>query len=268
MIDSHSHSSLSHDGKFSLEEMRAQAESLGLEYFAVTEHLDRDYKFGIKEKFVHQLNLNKYEREFNRVKSLNKDSKMYYAFGVEAGYSEKAIKIYEKQLQNYPFDVVINSIHTLDGHDAYFPTVFNEHPQDVIYNRYLDLLIESLDVPYHYDIIGHIGYISRYAPYPNPSLYQPQYLDKLDTFLKKVIEKDKTIEINTHIRDNPLKFLPEVPILKRYFALGGRNITFSSDAHRLTEIGSRYELVLETVKEIGFNNWIVYKNSQKNQSKY
>lgn len=128
-----------------------------------------------------------------------------------------------------------------------------------IYNRYLDLLIESLDVPYQYDIIGHLGYISRYAPYENPSLFQPQYFEKLDTFLKKVIAKDKTIEINTHIRDNPLKFLPEVPILNRYYELGGRKITFSSDAHRLHEVGSRYDLVVETTKSIGFKHWTVYK---------
>lgn len=264
MIDSHSHSSLSHDGKFSLEEMRSQAESLGMEYFAVTEHLDRDYKFGVKEKFVHQLNLRKYQRSFNQVKNAHQDSPMYYAFGVEAGFSEKAANLYERELPDFPFDVVINSIHTIDGRDAYFPTIFNERKQDEIYNRYLDLLIESLDARYHYDIIGHIGYITRYAPYENPSLFQPQYIDKLDTFLKKVIEKDKTIEINTHIRDNPLQFLPEVPILERYYSLGGRNITFSSDAHRLTEIGSRYELVLETIKKIGFNNWITYINKTPN----
>ncbi|MGI6137334.1 MAG: hypothetical protein ACOYEE_05960, partial [Christensenellales bacterium] len=92
--------------------------------------------------------------------------------------------------------------------------------------------------------------------------WQPEYQEKIDILLKKIIEKDKTIEINTHIRDNTLQFLPEIPILQRYYDLGGRKIVFSSDAHRLEEVGSRYDLVLEEMKKIGFTHWTVYKKQQ------
>lgn len=262
MIDSHSHSNLSHDGKETMQKLRARAEEMGMEYYAVTEHLDRDYKFGVKEKFVRQLNLNKYLKTYEKTKREAGVSNMYFAFGVEAGFCPKAVPIYERELKNYDFDVIINSIHTVDGGDAYFASFFRGKKQIDVYKRYLDLLIESLDVPYPYNVIGHIGYITRYAPYENPLLYQPEYLDKIDKLLKKIIEKDKTIEINTHIRDNPLKFLPEIPILQRYYDLGGRNIVFSSDAHRLEELGSRYDIVVEAVKKIGFTHWTIYKQQK------
>lgn len=262
MVDSHSHSKLSHDGKVKMEELRNRAEELGMTYFAITEHLDRDYKFGVKEKFVRQLNLPKYKLVYKFLKEKYKQSPMYFAFGVEAGFCPKAVPIYERELKHYNFDVIINSIHTVDGGDAYFSSFFRNKNQVDIYNRYLELLIESLDVPYPYNLIGHIGYITRYAPYENPSLWQPEYQEKIDILLKKIIEKDKTIEINTHIRDNTLQFLPEIPILQRYYDLGGRKIVFSSDAHRLEEVGSRYDLVLEEMKKIGFTHWTVYKKQQ------
>ena len=49
-------------------------------------------------------------------------------------------------------------------------------------------------------------------------------------------------------------------MMERYYALGGRRITFSSDAHNKKSIGDRYELASNLVKEIGFTHWTVYKD--------
>ena len=70
MIDSHSHSILSHDGKVSIEVLRDKAASMGAEYLAITEHLDRDYLYcGLsRERFIRQLNLEKYFRGFAEAK--------------------------------------------------------------------------------------------------------------------------------------------------------------------------------------------------------
>lgn len=260
LSDSHSHSKFSHDGRERAEKLIQKAEGLGLIYYAITEHLDRDYKYCHSERFIPQLRLKAYYRTVQRLREKLKDSGTYVAFGVEAGFCPEVVEWYSTNLAKYDFDVVINSIHTMDGGDAYFGKIFDGKSQDEVYNRYLDLLIESVKVPYSYDIIAHIGYITRYVNFENYTLCQDKYMDKIDTLLKEIISRDKTIEINTHIRHKEMMYLPEKGILQRYYELGGRRVTFSSDAHLSESIGHRYDIVSELAKEIGFTHWTVYKN--------
>ena len=111
--------------------------------------------------------------------------------------------------------------------------------------------------PYDYDIVGHFGYVTRYAPYPDKSLMQPQFAERVDKILGRIIALGKTLEVNTHIRA-PFPQLPEDAVLRRYFELGGRNITFSSDAHRLTDLGDKFEDTREKLAAMGFAHWTVY----------
>ncbi len=257
--DSHSHSKFSHDGRVKADALIARAKELGLEYYAITEHLDRDYKYCHSERFIPQLRLKAYYNAVQKLREKYKDEAIYVAFGVEAGYCPEVEKWYEENLPKYDFDVIINSIHTMDGGDAYFGKIFEGKTQDEVYNRYLDLLLQAVKVNYDYDIVGHIGYVTRYVNFENYTLCQEKYSEKIDELLKEIIIRDKTIEINTHIRHKEMMFLPERGILERYYELGGRNVTFSSDAHVLDSIGHRYELVREVAKEIGFTHWTVYK---------
>ncbi|MBQ8178623.1 MAG: histidinol-phosphatase HisJ family protein [Clostridia bacterium] len=259
LSDSHSHSKFSHDGREKADKLIQKAQELGLSYYAITEHLDRDYKYCKSERFIPQLRLKAYYRALQKLREKYSDSATYVAFGVEAGFAPEAVEWYQKTLPLYDFDVVINSIHTMDGGDAYFGKIFEGKTQDEVYNRYLDLLIESVNVPYDYDIIAHIGYVTRYVNFENYTLCQDKYMDKIDTLLKEIIARDKTIEINTHIRHAEMKYLPEKGILQRYYELGGRNVTFSSDAHLSESIGERYDMVSTLAKGIGFTHWTVYK---------
>lgn len=259
MIDSHNHSTFSHDGKASVAELAARAKELGMEYYAITEHLDRDYKFLRTERFCRQLNLKKAYAGFQKVKALYEGSGMYLAFGVECGFSAEAVPVYQRELAGYDFDVIINSIHTIYGGDAYFGKFYQGKAKEEVYAQYLRLLKESVCAPYPYDIVGHIGYITRYVPYSDPSMCFPSTIEGIDELLRAIIERGKTIECNTHIKDSPFAFLPETAILKRYRELGGDNITFSSDAHRTENVGDKYFLVASAVKELGFKEWTVYK---------
>ncbi len=257
MIDSHSHSKHSHDGRATCKELMSVASEKKLEYFSITEHYDRDYLFGKWERFCRQLNLKRYKNDFFKQKSLF-DNKTYFAFGIELGYHPKLEKKYTEVVNKYKFDNVILSVHTLNGVEAYWGKIFVGKTQSEVYNEYLDTLIKSVNSSIPYNIVGHIGYVTRYAKYENKSLFQEEYFDKIDVLLKDIIKKNVTIEINTHIKDDKLIFLPEIEILKRYKELGGENITFSGDAHKTCDIGKNYDKVVEIVKKLGFSNWTVY----------
>ena len=153
----------------------------------------------------------------------------------------------------------------MDGGDAYFGKIFDGKTQKEIYERYLDLLLASVKVPYDYDVVGHIGYVTRYVKYENYTLWQEEYKGKIDELLKEIIARGKTIEINTHVKHREMTYLPERPILERYFELGGRKVTFSSDAHLAESIGDRYEMVRNLAKDIGFTEWTVYKKRKEHK---
>ena len=97
----------------------------------------------------------------------------------------------------------------MDGGDAYFGKIFGDKTQSEIYNRYLDLLLASVKVPYDYDIVGHVGYVTRYVSFENYTLWQEEYKEKIDELLNEIIARDKTIEINTHIKHKEMFFLME-----------------------------------------------------------
>lgn len=259
-IDSHSHSKLSHDGHLSISELAGIASQNGFSYLAVTEHLDRDYLYGgIREKLCRQLRLAKYDREFAKEKTaVSQLPNFYLAYGVEIGYAAKCAQRCAEETGKYDYDVIVNSIHTLSGRDMYFKDFFDGKTRDSVYNAYLDTLYESLSAPYRYNVVGHIGYIARYAPYEETSLFSGSYDDKLQAILKEIIAKDKTVEINTHITHPLWEYLPEKELLARYYAQGGRRITYSSDSHRATDVGKNYALAAELALSLGFSDWTVY----------
>ncbi|HHX49501.1 MAG TPA: histidinol-phosphatase HisJ family protein [Clostridiales bacterium] len=265
MIDIHTHSQLSHDGKFPLEEMISAAENLGLRYYAITEHLDRDYIYFDRLKSCRQLDVIKYRKDREAfLKTYVPKNDMYLAFGLEAGYSKESMFDTKEILGNENLDFVINSVHTIaSGEDPYTKYYYeiNKTKTDA-YNKYLDAVYESLFVPYDYQVVGHLGYVIRYAPYDNISICTPEFQKKIDDILKEIISQDKTVEINTRIRQEGYNQAPEDYILKRYRKLGGTKISYASDAHRPDEIAGKYLIGVEAAKKAGFEYWTVYKNKK------
>lgn len=265
MIDIHTHSKLSHDGKFSIPEMVAEAENKGLRYYAITEHLDRDYRYFFRLRFCKQLNVDKYRREREAfLKDYVSENGMYVAFGIEAGHSKKSMRDTKRTLKGEKLDFVINSIHTIaGGEDPYTKVYYTRNKEKLdAYNKYLDAVYESLFVPYDYQVVGHIGYVIRYAPFEDISICTPEFHAKIDDILNEIVSQDKTIEINTRIRKEGYNQLPEDYMLKRFKELGGTKVAYASDAHRPEEIAGKYDIGVEAAKKAGFEYWTVYKDRQ------
>lgn len=256
MIDSHTHSKFSHDGRQTMPELFGKAQELGLEYLAVTEHLDLEGDYVIDRP----LDLDAYYNEFQLQKNRFRIPKL--AFGCEFGYSKEGAERYLKCPYLSKFDVIINSVHYVNGEDPYFPSYFTEKPnKNAAYNLYFQTVLESLDAPYPYQIVGHIGYILRYAPYENKNP-EGDTLDLIDHIFRRAIELGKTVEVNTHTKQSGFFSVPDFERLKRYRELGGENVTFSSDAHYPLRLGDKYAETAEAVKRLGFRYWTVYRNQE------
>ncbi len=256
LTDMHTHSyPASHDGKNSLKEMMAAAQKKGISFFGVSNHFDYDYNLSQMTAEERRKIANGDEEEyFHDGRHLQEDYEgvMNVAIGAEFGYADDPSVggRYALTYEKYRPDYVINSVHGVDGKD--FACFAFTRSEEEIYTRYLQLVRRSLGAPYPYDIVGHIEYIVRYVPFENREIDVEKYAPIIDDILLTIIKKDKILEANTATKGLPRLSLPNVKILKRYFALGGRKISYGSDAHSVERIGESREEVISALKEIGF----------------
>ena len=255
ITDMHTHSTYSHDGENTLSEMLEAAQKLGVGFYGVSEHFNYDYDFSLmtKEEQESFRDANP-EEYFHGARHLQEDYEgvINVCVGAEFGYANNAdvhsryAMIYEK----YRPDYVINSVHGAEGKDfAYFQFTGTK---EEIYKMYLRLIRQSLDAPYPYDIVGHIGYIARYVAFEDRAFSLREFGAEIDDILQTIIRKDKILEINTSNKDLKNRTLPAWEIIERYYELGGRKGSYGSDSHFKERITDKREEVVARLKEIGF----------------
>lgn len=256
--DLHTHTFFSADGREDMRNMIEKAIELKMTHYGTSEHFDYDFmrrNVWIDGKPVREIDAPAY---FKRARRLQKEyaGKINYLVGCEFAYDQSNYckLLYQNIEKQYKPDYIINSAHLCLGGDCYAPEFFEGKSKELTYNAYLYVVLESLDAPYPYDIVGHIGYCSRNAKYPDPKLRYTEYKDVIDKILKKIIAYDKILEINTSSKTAGSAFLPDTDILQKYYDLGGRNVIFSSDAHNAARIGEKRETVASALKEIGFTH--------------
>lgn len=258
ITDVHNHSTYSSDGVSPLNEMLETAAKKGVAFYGVSEHFDFD-------ECAENGGTNA-EEYFPAARHLQEDyaGVMNVLVGAEIGFSpdprfiERNVAIVKK----YQPDFIVNSIHAKDGADYAFRRPFYQttcegvqilRPKGEAYREYLSLVRRSLDAPYPYDIVGHFGYPARFAPYEDKAFSLAEFGEEIDDVLKTVIEKNKILEVNASNKSSvTLSTLASEEILRRYFALGGRQVSYASDAHVVDSICRRREEVIKLLKEIGF----------------
>lgn len=254
----HTHSfPASHDGKNTLAEMLEQAQKKGVDFYGISDHFDYDYDICKMLPEEYRLTRNGDEEEyFHTARHLQEayEGVMNVAVGAEFGFSEKAEVQgrYAATYEKYRPDFVINSVHGGDGKD-FARYTFPESKEDA-YRMYLRLIRASLDAPYPYDIVGHIGYIARYVPYEDKKFYLEEFGKELDDIFQTIIQRGKILEVNSATKNLPQLCLPEVELLQRYYDLGGRKISFGSDAHLEARILDKRKEILLALKRIGFTH--------------
>ena len=261
LTDIHTHSKYSFDGQNELAEMLETARAKGLDFYGVAEHFE--YDLLCLPKLPRELI--DAEKYFHGARHLQEDYEgcMNVLIGAEFSYADdkKIHAIHKENYEKYRPDFVVNSVHTLNGEDYYDGQVYYREDENgkrvlrdkkEVYEEYLGLVERSLLVDYPYDIVGHIGYATRYAPYEDTSMSVAEFGESIDKILKTIIEKNKILEVNSSVKGQV--FLPTAEIVQRYFKLGGRNISYASDAHGVERIGDKRKETVELLKEIGFTH--------------
>lgn len=256
LTDVHTHTAFSADGRSDIKDMIETAISKGVTYYGISEHVNYDYDvLGIKidGETEHEIDLPAY---FKRARALQEEykDKIHLLAGCEFGFngSNYCLEKYGEIVKNFHPDFVVNSIHTCLGEECYFPEYTQNKSKEYAYTAYFQAVLESLDAPYPYDIVAHIGYCSRNAVYPDPKIRYKDYSKILDKILEKIIKKDKILEVNTSSKTAGSPFIPDTDILEKYYEAGGRKISYGSDAHDTSRVAEKREIVIQALKKIGF----------------
>ena len=233
IFDSHMHTKYSADSEMSPIDAINRAEQLNIG-IVFTEHFDYDLPGDIDFTF----DPDKYFAEYRPLRSDR------VRLGLEIGLRKSARSVNDEFIKRGPFDQVIGSIHLVDDLDIYYPEYYVGKDKHEAYRRYFDAMIEESAVA-DYDILGHIDYICRAAPYDDPEIDYATFKDQIDQVLKTVVEREKVLELNTRRLNSRRAFKELFPIYQQYRELGGRYITIGSDAHKVEAVGNYFDAALE-----------------------
>lgn len=261
LTDVHTHTTFSPDGRDSIEDMLSCAHAMGVKYYGISEHFDFDVLVNNIQVFDHPYRHTDSAAYFSKARQMQTQyaGKMCVLVGGEYGYTDtaEAHGMYQKHYDTYRPDFVVNSLHNLINGDYCRGKPFKKpdgsyRDKEEVYGEYFDLVLRSTQVEYPWDILGHVSYCTRYAPYEDRRARWVDYADAIDAILKEVIARDKILEVNSSNKQGVSLMLPDTDILERYFELGGRKISFASDAHFISRICEHRDEIADILKAIGF----------------
>jgi len=232
-FDSHVHSRFSPDGKDDLAAFAACVDAGIVDGIGFAEHYD----------FLPICGAWNYLDERRYLTEISEWVARGYAFfaGVEVDYCQKVEDDIRRKLNQFPFDFVIGSIHTLESggvSDRNIDHFYDEDIFDRMLIEYAEAFTASLAVP-EFDVIGHAGVFQRYLDegFFVGKSWKSRIRDLEDDLAARAARSGKLLEVNTSGLFSPMRQTCATPFfLERYRAHGGREITLSSDSHAVAHL--------------------------------
>jgi histidinol-phosphatase (PHP family) len=200
-----------------------------------------------------------YVNEVLRLKELY-SGKIDVLLGVESDFFPEHVEVYRQYFDRYPFDYIIGSVHQVDGVSIFKRDRWDgltEQEKMTTKENYYSLIEQSAKSGM-FHILGHIDAMKGY--YPAFSSIQTKAIEHT---LKVIGEYDMSIEINTSGKTKDVGgWYPSDDILElaKHF---GVKVTFGSDAHVPDRVGDEFEIVQKHLKEMGFKEWVYFKEKQR-----
>jgi len=255
LYDTHTHSTLSHDGRSTFAEMAASAAERGLKGLYLTEHCDfRSYPEGAICRY--------FEEEIREARKIMPVSEIELPLAIEIAQATAAPREAAELIARNDFDFIVGSQHLLPGNESVLRRSYTDRADcEKVLDIYLDALLETAETT-DYDTLAHMDYPLRYF-YFNAGilLTLEDRRDKVDNILMAVIRRGKALELNTAVLRKGYPVMME-NTLRRFKELGGRYITVGSDAHRTVELCDRFTEAEAAIRKAGFEAYTVYHHRQ------
>lgn len=248
-VDYHTHHVRCGHAQGQIEDYIQQAIALGFSEIGISDHAPIYWLEGddpMPNIAMAKSELPAYVEEVLRLKAKYAD-RIAVRLGLEVDYIEGAEAACADLLATYPFDYLIGSVHYVFGRNVYDAQRWHGVRDPLpIYAEYYRLLAKSAQSGL-FDIIAHSTAVIAYAPKPIPSAIEPFQ----DAALAAIREADLCLEINTSgYRKLGSEPFPSVRMIGRARELD-IPLTFSSDAHRPSEVGYARDQVETLLGQLG-----------------
>ena len=259
MIDIHNHTKFSFDSVAEPSEMIDIANKKGASVYGFDEHLNLSAATDVDWTWK---NLESYIADIDCLGNNNSDMEILH--GIEMDYAKNYENLCCEFVGNLPFDYIINSVHHLNnfnGLDLYGKEV-QLMDKEKLFELYFDEIINSLNVKYDYQIVGHVGFLIKLINGVDYDSIISEFKTKIDYILSQIIERKVCLEVNTNSGKYTC-FFPGKRILRRYLELGGSKVSLGADAHtpdRVTENIFNAIVMLDT---LGFSDITYYKQKKE-----
>lgn len=262
MIDHHVHTTFSFDGKQTLQAACQAAMEAGLTGLVITDHVDtgiswKGSDFSIADPAAYRAAIEQAKADFPRLSLLR---------GMELGYTPSGKKQALAYYEAIEPEVMLGSVHVVQGIDPYEQRYFELHGREKGYRLYLEQLLEGLEWMHdRIQVVSHLDYVTKFAPYPDSELHYEDYPREVDDLLRLTIGYDLCLEVNTSTLAKRGTPLPGPSILKRYHDLGGRRLTLGSDAHNSDRLGEGFAQMAGLLRQLGFTSLIQFTQEGEQQ---
>ncbi len=263
LADFHMHTHHSGDSKAPMEDMIRSAMEKGLLHICFTDHLDLNFPdcYDLPpEPFT--LDIDSYSKELTALRK-KYEASIKIGFGIEIGMQSDDDTLQKNKacISSHGFDFVIASIHLMDHKDPYYPSFWEGSTQEEIISRTFDVTLENSRLFDDYDVLGHLDYVVRYAPGGADGYSYEKYKDKIDPILEHLVAHGKGLDFNSKVLGNDPEGTPNPcpEIIKRFNELGGRIITFGSDAHTPEKIACGFERMRALALNAGFTEYYTFE---------
>ncbi len=258
LCDYHVHTDLSFDGRGTLSDFCLAAIDHGIKELGFSEHVGID----ASDDAYGTLDYERYRRGIESVRE-RYAGKLIVKMGVEVDFRSGVIAGIEHYIQTHEFDYVIGAVHYLEGDILLRTAIFEERPQREVWDDYFNEMFLMAQTGL-FDIIAHLdvpkrGYVPLYGPF-DWTLYE----DAIGKVLAEAITRDTALEINTAgLRKQADEIFPSLGVLKLYHQLGGKLVTFGSDAHSPGKVGCDFGAALEAADAAGLTEVSTYSGRKR-----
>ena len=251
--DFHLHCRFSTDSQATPEAICEAAIARGLTEICFTDHQD----LGFEDPAWFRFNPEPYFRELEAVKAAYA-GQLKVHIGMEIGLvpdNPALARTAEALAKDWPWEFIIGSTHVIPVRiNGRVHTVDPADPREVrrswyhlgstraLMDVYYETLLKNLEQFDFFHTVGHIDYMCRYVPRDLSPYRYEDHAAQIDEILKSAIRKGIAVEVNTGgLYKGAGATNPEDRILRRYLELGGKRLTYGSDAHRPEHVGYGFE---------------------------
>jgi len=253
IVDLHNHTPLCNHAEGEIEEYIEAAIKTGTKIFGFSDHAPMDFDPAYRMKFSE---MELYEKAVKNAKEKYKDQ-IKILLGYEVDYLAGHM---DRRVLDANVDYLIGSVHFLEGwgfDNPEFLGKWQEQDIDEVWQKYFDT-IEKMAKTKFFDIVGHFDLIKVFKFIPTKDITA-----MAKNALMAIKESGMVLEINVAGYRKPVaQAYPSFELLTEAFKLN-IPITFSSDAHKPTQVGLYSDRVVKMAKEVGYKEVAYFVNREK-----